>query len=319
MKSIIVAIVILVSVGGGFLFWKNRPASSTASSKPMTSEENWQQLNKSFKSTVNKHLSSPAGMAWQGRDFDKLMGLFGADKDLKQNLAFFQATIYILDSTQPKWKPEEQVKLSELRQKLVQYVTSDKVEVIGEQARASAYASKIVLKLGALSDSEIGLLEKAQKQLKSTIHKEIIEDTLVRLSPLPPSGKSVLQRYIQSKNEIAKGMKLMAQMNDPAAHADLMNDVFKRYKSYPAQAQPMVLKQLTLNHKMVKGDLKPYLKTAGSKKDQDWNDAFLSGVREMKLGKEFGTEIGRIRTESEHPHIKMLAEAILTSEKGDQR
>ncbi|WP_374076978.1 hypothetical protein [Bdellovibrio bacteriovorus] len=319
MKKAVGIVIILGALGGGGYLLKDRlSAKTTATATKKTSVESWEELKKSHSLTVNTHMASPTGKAWQSQDLDKILTLFGSGKILAENRNFLQASIFVLDVTKPEFNPEKKEKLHQIQKQLVDYIVSNKVPVVGEQAKVHSYAAKVLLKLGPIPQESLKELEKFYNHSKDRHQKDIVADILIRTIPLSEVGKKIVTKMIASKTDVNEGLMLLGQVRDAEAQKQMMNQVYNKYPTYPESVKPFVYKQLVVNHGLVTGDLKKYLKDFSKKQDQDWNDAFLMGVKELDCINDFRSDVERIERESQYPHIKMLAKAILTSGKGAQ-
>lgn len=314
-RNIGIGIAVVAVLGGGFLL-KDRIFSKSVLSAKKSTKESWEDLKRSHSLTVNTHMGSPAGKAWQAHQFEQMLGMFGIEKSQQENRNFFQASIFVLDQIKPEWKPEEKEKVYQIQSKLVAYLTQDKEDVIGEDAKIHSYAAKVLMKVGPIPEDSLKVLEKFYSHTKNRNSKEIVADTLIRTIPLTEAGKSLITKMVSSKSDVVEGLLLVSQVRDTEAQQDLLNQVYKKYPTYPDNLRPQVFKQLVVNHSAIKGDLKKYLKEMSANPEQDWNDAFLIGVKELDCVNDFRSDVERIEKQTQYPHIKMLANNILSSGKG---
>ncbi|UOF00174.1 hypothetical protein [Bdellovibrio reynosensis] len=314
-KKLGIGIALVAVLGGGILL-KDRFKTVNPFAAKKSAKDNWADLKRSHSLAVNTHMGSPAGKAWQDRNFTKLLEMFGENKSQQDNRNFFQASIFVLDQINPEWKPEEKDQAQAVQKRLVEYLTADRADVVGEEAKVYSYATKVLIKIGPLADDQLKSLEKFYNHSKNRNQRDVVADALIRSIPLSAAGKSIISNMVNSKNDVTQGLLLVGQVKDPEAQQDLLNQVYKKYTSYPAPLRPMIYKQLVVNHSLIKGDLKKYLKEMAGNKEQEWNDAFLIGVKELDCINDFRSDVERIEKETQYPHIKMLANNILTSGKG---
>ncbi|XGC81092.1 hypothetical protein ACES2L_01185 [Bdellovibrio bacteriovorus] len=314
-KTLGIGIAVFAVLAGGF-FLKDRIKSPIPFAPKKTAKDNWADLKRSHSLAVNTHMGSAAGRAWQAHDFAKLLGMFGTDKNQQENRNFFQASIFVLDQVKPEWKPEEKDQVLAIQKKLTEYLTAERSDVVGEEAKVYSYAVKVLMKIGPLAQDQVKTLEKFYNHTKNRNQRDVVADALIRSIPLSEAGKSIISKMVNSKNEVSQGLLLVGQVKDSEAQQELLNQVYKKFNSYPALLRPMIYKQLVVNHSLIKGDLKKYLKEMAANKEQEWNDAFLIGVKELDCVNDFRSDVERIEKETQYPHIKMLANNILNSEKG---
>nr|BFD60552.1 hypothetical protein CKG001_26590 [Bdellovibrio sp. CKG001] len=314
-KILIGAASLVVGAGAIFGFYTVfKGTGGSVLSKQRSNQSNFQELKRAQALAVNTHLSSKTGQAWKNHNFADLLAGFGESKTAKENKEFFQASIFVLDVAPPAFKLEEKQDVEKLQSQIVKFLTQD-AQVVGDAAQTHSYAAKTLVKLGTPSAADLKQLESFYKKTKDA-RKEIIADVLIQTEPLSSEGKALLSKQLLSKSEVTQGMFLLARVRDGEARKELFNRVYKNYASYPAEVKPFVYKQLALNHGLIQGDLKKHLAAAAQSKDEKWEDTFLVAVQELDCVSEFKEDIRRIQSQSQHPHLQMLAGAILAKDKG---
>lgn len=314
-KTLLIGAAILV--GGavaGYGLYARKGVDGSALNSERSKQSNLQELKRAQSLAVNTHLSSKTGQAWKSHNFAGLMTAFGVEKTAKENREFFQASIFVLDVAPPQFKAEEKKDIESLQHQIVMFLTQD-AKVIGDLAQVHSYAAKTLVKLGTPTAEDLKHLEGFYKKSKDA-RKEIIADILIQTEPLSAEGKAILNKQLLSKNDVTQGMQLLARVRDGEARKELLNKVYKNYSTYPAAVKPFVYKQLALNHNLIQGDLKKHLAEAAKSTDEKWEDSFLVAVQELDCVNEFVADIQRIQSQSQHPHLKMLAGAILAKDKG---
>jgi hypothetical protein len=272
--------------------------------------------------TLKTHLDSPVGKAWQAKDFTQLHSMFGLKKNVQDNISFFQASIYILDVTKPEWKPEERKSLAELQTAIAEYMMAKRDKpVLGPEAQALSYASKVLLKFSVLPEESV----KSMSQFYSVANaegqrnqKDIVGETLLRLNPVPEKGRKIIREKITSKQDPYQGIVLIAQMRDAKAAAELWNEVAKNFDSYPPQFRSMIFKQLVIRHQLISSDLSTHLDSLlkSSQEVENSEDAFLVGVRELDVVSKYRSEVQRIANQTRYPETKSLALSLLNTSGG---
>ncbi|WP_374000539.1 hypothetical protein [Bdellovibrio bacteriovorus] len=314
-KLLIGAAILVVGAAAGYgLYTRKGGVAGSALSSGRSNQSNLQELKRAQSLAVNTHLSSKTGQAWKSHNFADLMAAFGVEKTAKENRDFFQASIFVLDVAPPQFKAEEKKDIESLQHQIVTFLTQD-AKVIGDLAQVHSYAAKTLVKLGTPTAEDLKHLEGFYKKSKDA-RKEIIADILIQTEPLSAEGKTILNKQLLSKNDVTQGMQLLARVRDGEARKELFNKVYKNYSAYPAAVKPFVYKQLALNHNLIQGDLKKHLVEAAKSTDEKWEDSFLVAVQELDCVNEFVADIQRIQSQSQHPHLKMLAGAILAKDKG---
>lgn len=314
-KLLIGAAVLVVGAGAVYGIYTARKGTGVAAfTKQRSSQSNFQELKRAQALAVNTHLSSKTGQAWKNHAFAELLAGFGGSKTAKENKEFFQASIFVLDVAPPQFKPEEKPEVEKLQNQIVAFLTQDG-RIVGDAAQTHSYAAKTLIRLGTPAAGDLKQLESFYKKTKDA-RKEIIADILIQTEPLSIEGKALLNRQLLSKTEVIQGMMLLARVRDGEARKELFNKVYKNYANYTADAKPFVYKQLALNHNLIQGDLKKHLAAAAKSKDEKWEDTFLVAVQELDCVNEFVADIQRIQSQSQYPHLKMLAGAILAKDKG---
>ena len=266
---------------------------------------------------LKTHLDSPVGKAWKSKDFTQLRSMFGLQKKVQENISFFQASIYILDVTKPDWKPEEKQSLAELQAAIADYMMAKREKpVLGPEAQALSYASKVLLKFNSLPEESI----KAMSNFYGVANgegqrnqKDIVGETLLRLNPVPEKGRKIVREKMSSKQDPYQGVVLIAQMRDAKAATELWNEVAKNFSKYPAQYRSMIFKQLVIRHQLIKTDLSTYLDSLlkDSKSNENSQDAFLVGVRELDIVDKYRADIQKIATQTQYPETRSLALSLL--------
>lgn len=314
-KGIIVGAVLVLGGALGYAGYLQFKKPQTRQAGIRNGQGTWDELKKSHSMTVNTHLSSKTGQAWKNHNFAALMASFGPEHKMKENREFFQASIYVLDVAHQTWKPEEQKDLQALQAKIIQFLTEDSKGVVGDVAQTHSFAAKTLLRLGAPAAEDLKKLENFHKTNRDAFRREIAADVLIQTEPMSAEGKNLLGKILLSK-DVTQGLQMLAQVRDGEARKDLLNRVYKNYANYPKAAKPFVYKQLVLNHSLIQGDLKKHLAEAAKSKDEVWEDSFLVAVQELDAVGEFTADIQRIQQQSQYPHLKMLAGAILAKDKG---
>ncbi|MFV3408569.1 hypothetical protein [Bdellovibrio bacteriovorus] len=315
-KRVIVGAVLVVGAALGYAGYLQSKKPQARQAGIRSGQGTWDELKKSHSMTVNTHLSSKTGRAWKNHDFGALMSSFGPERTMKENKEFFQASIYVLDVSSIQWKPEEKKDLQALQSKIVKFLTEDGKGVVGDVAQTHSFAAKTLLRLGTPSAQELKALEGFHKGSRDAFRREIVADVLIQTEPLSGEGRALLTKMLLSKTEVNEGLQMLARVRDGEARKELLNRVYKNYANYPAAMKPFVYKQLVLNHSLIQGDLKKHLAEAAKSKDEVWEDSFLVAVQELNVVSEFTADIQRIEKQSQYPHLKMLAGAILAKDKG---
>ncbi len=324
-KVVVSGIVLIgLAVGAGLYLRKGRPTVT-----PTTGVNHEQSGIEMFKAAqlnagagLKTHLDSPVGKAWKEKDFAKLHTMFGLNKKVQDNISFFQASIYILDVTKPDWKPEERPGLQELQKAIADYMMAKRDKpVLGPEAQALSYASKVLLKFSTLPEESI----KAMSHFYSTANaegqrnqKDIVGETLLRLNPLPEKGRKIIREKISSKQDPYQGVVLIGQMRDAQAAAEMWNEVAKNFNSFPQQYRPMIFKQLVIRHQLIKMDLTKHLESLSKNSNDNENseDAFLVGVRELNALDKYRSDVQRIANQTRYAETKSLALSLLNTSGG---
>ncbi|MBO9666352.1 MAG: hypothetical protein J7501_06015 [Bdellovibrio sp.] len=319
-KKVIISVSSLVIIGvagaGYFLSRKkgHQPGQAQVSTDGFQALE---ELKKAQGVTLNTNLNSPAGKAWKAKDFAGLKDLFGMSKKVKQNHAFFQASIFVLDVTKPDWTAAEREQLHTVQDSIVEYMIAPREKpVLGEEAQVLSYASKVLLKFDSMSPTAVQKMLSYYASAKTGNQKDIIGETLIRLNPIPEKAKGIVRERLQSKTSPYDGVLLLGQMRDAQAAAQFWNEVYRGYAKYPDNVKPMIFKQMVINHRVIKGDLKKYLAEMAKKNEASGEDAFLIGVRELEALNEFRSEVQRLANQAQSADVKMLANSMLNSPVG---
>ncbi|QDK46608.1 hypothetical protein DOM22_16300 [Bdellovibrio sp. ZAP7] len=318
--NVVVSGIVLIglAVTAGYLLRKDRVVVKTTGVSHEGGIEVLKAAQLNAGMALKTHLDSPVGKAWKAKDFAQLRAMFGLNKNVQDNISFFQASIYILDVTKPEWKPEEKQSLQGLQDAIAEYMIGKREKpVLGPEAQALSYASKVLLKFSSLPEETIKSLSHfygvatAEGQRNQ---KDIVGETLLRLNPLPEKGRKIIRDKITSKQDPYQGVVLIAQMRDAKAAAELWNEVAKNFKSYPQQYRAMIFKQLVIRHQLIKEDLSGHLESLAKNSDDNENaeDAFLVGVRELNFVDKYRSDVQRIANQSRYPETKSMALSLLT-------
>ncbi|MEK2687535.1 hypothetical protein [Bdellovibrio sp. GT3] len=271
---------------------------------------------------LKTHMDSPVGIAWKANDFAKLSSMFGLQKSVAENASFFQASIYVLDVTKMDWKPDEKKALQELQSSIAEYIMAKRERpALGPEAQALSYASKVLLKFDSLPEAVVKKMSDYYSVATSEglrNQRDIVGETLMRISPLPEKGLKIIREKLRSKNDPYQGIVLIGQMRDAQAAAGLWNEVAVGFESFPSRFQPMIFKQLVIRHSIIKSDISGHLhqllKYSGQVEEAD--DAFLVGVRELNMTDKYRSEIQRISNQTRYAATKTLAVSLLNSSGG---
>ncbi|WP_413575686.1 hypothetical protein ACLVWU_15145 [Bdellovibrio sp. HCB290] len=314
--KILVAGIVLIGIAGaaGYYLRKGRTVAATGVTHGGGIEIlKAAQLNAGM--ALKTHLDSPVGKAWRTKDFTQLHSMFGLKKNVQDNISFFQASIYILDVTKPDWKLEERKSLEELQTAIADYMMAKRDKpVLGPEAQALSYASKVLLKFNSIPEESIKAMSNFYGVANSEgqrNQKDIVGETLLRMNPVPERGRKIVREKIYSKQDPYQGVVLIAQMRDAMAATELWNEVAKNFSSYPAQYRSMIFKQLVIRHQLIKTDLSVHLDSLLKDGNENSQDAFLVGVRELDIVSKYRSDIQNIANLTQYPETKILALSLL--------